>query len=95
MPSLLEPRWRIDRALHAVVMDAYVKGVSTRSVDDLVAALGADSGISKSMVSRICAELDETVEVFRGRRLDHAESATALRMIPMRSPLALQERCPS
>ena len=73
MPSLLEPRRRIDRALHAVVMEAYVKGVSTRSVDDLVAALGADSGISKSEVSRICAELDETVEAFRSRRLDHTE----------------------
>ena len=73
MPSLLEPRRRIDRALHAVVMEAYVKGVSTRSVDDLVKALGADSGISKSEVSRICAELDETVEAFRSRRLDHVE----------------------
>lgn len=73
MPSLLEPRRRIDKALHAVVMEAYVKGVSTRSVDDLVKALGADSGISKSEVSRICAELDETVEAFRSRRLDHAE----------------------
>ena len=73
MPSLLEPRRRIDKALHAVVMEAYVNGVSTRSVDDLVKALGADSGISKSEVSRICAELDETVEAFRGRPLDHAE----------------------
>ena len=73
MPSLLEPRRRIDRALHAVVMEAYVKGVSTRSVDDLVVALGADSGISKSEVSRICADLDETVEAFRSRRLDHTE----------------------
>ena len=73
MPSLLEPRRRIDRALHAVVMEAYVKGVSTRSVDDLVVALGADSGISKSEVSRICADLDETVGAFRSRRLDHVE----------------------
>ena len=48
-------------------------GVSTRSVDDLVAALGAESGISKSEVSRICAGLDEMVEAFRGRRLDHVE----------------------
>ena len=46
LPSMLEPRRRIDRALHAVVMEAYVAGVSTRSVDDLVAALGAESGIS-------------------------------------------------
>ena len=56
-----------------MVTEAYVKGVSTRSVDDLVAALGADSGISKSEVSRICAEFDEAVEVFRSRRLDHTE----------------------
>jgi len=53
-PSILEPRRRIDQALYAVVMEAYVHGVSTRSVDDLVAALGIDSGISKSEVSRIC-----------------------------------------
>ena len=73
LPSMLEPRRRIDRALHAVVMEAYVAGVSTRSVDDLVAALGAESGISKSEVSRICAGLDEMVESFRSRRLDHVE----------------------
>ena len=73
MPSVLEPRRRIDRALYAVIMEAYVAGVSTRSVDDLVTALGAESGISKSEVSRICAGLDETVEAFRGRRLDHIE----------------------
>ena len=73
LPSVLEPRRRIDRALHAVVMEAYVAGVSSRSVDDLVAALGAESGISKSEVSRICAGLDEMVEAFRGRRLDHVE----------------------
>ena len=63
-PSLLEPRRRIDRALWAVVMEAYVHGVSTRKVDDLVAALGIDAGISKSTVSRICAELDEVVAAF-------------------------------
>src|SRR5204862_8210376 len=56
-PSLLEPR-RIDRALWAVIMEAYVHGVSTRKVDDLVAALGIDTGVSKSHVSRICADLD-------------------------------------
>ena len=60
--SILEPRRRIDQALYAVVMEAYVAGVSTRAVDDLVAALGIDSGISKSEVSRICAGLDEVVE---------------------------------
>jgi putative transposase len=70
-PSLLEPRRRIDRALWAVVMEAYVHGVSTRKVDDLVAALGIDAGISKSEVSRICGELDGVVATFRERRLDH------------------------
>jgi len=69
-PSLLEPRRRIDRALHAVVMEAYVHGVSTRKVDDLVEALGVESGISKSEVSRICADLDTEVEAFRTRPLD-------------------------
>ena len=73
LPSVLEPRRRIDRAPHAVIMEAYVAGVSTRAVDDLVAALGAESGISKSEVSRICAGLDEMVEAFRSRRLDHVE----------------------
>jgi transposase-like protein len=72
-PSILEPRRRIDQALYAVVMEAYVQGVSTRSVDDLVGALGVDSGIKRSEVSRICAGLDELVGAFRTRRLDHVE----------------------
>jgi putative transposase len=70
-PVILEPRRRIDQALYAVVMEAYVNGVSTRAVDDLVTALGIDSGISKSEVSRICAGLDETVAAFRSRPLHH------------------------
>jgi transposase-like protein len=70
-PALLEPRRRIDRALLAVVMEAYVHGTSTRKVDDLVAAMGADTGISKSEVSRICAELDAEVAAFRSRSLAH------------------------
>src|ERR687898_474295 len=70
-PAILEPRRRIDQALYAVVMEAYVNGVSTRAVDDLVAALGVESGISKSEVSRICAGLDEQVEAFRNRPLHH------------------------
>ena len=70
-PVILEPRRRIDQALHAVVMEAYVHGVSTRSVDDLVQALGIDTGISKSEVSRICAGLDEAVTAFRTRTLGH------------------------
>ena len=72
-PSLLERRRRIDKALHAVVMEAYVHGVSTRSVDDLVNALGVSSGISKSEVSRICAGLDQEVAAFRERSLTHTE----------------------
>ena len=72
-PSILEPRRRIDQALYAVVMEAYVNGVSTRAVDSLVEALGATSGISKSEVSRICAGLDDIVGAFRTRRLDHIE----------------------
>ncbi len=72
-PSLLSPRRRIDQALHAVIMQAYVEGVSTRSVDDLVQALGIDSGISKSQVSRICAKLDVEVDAFRNRSLAHIE----------------------
>jgi putative transposase len=71
-PVLLEPRRRIDRALLAVVMEAYVHGTSTRKVDDLVKALGVDAGISKSEVSRICAELDADVTVFRSRSLAHS-----------------------
>jgi len=70
-PELLEPRRRIDQALYAVIMEAYVNGVSTRSVDDLVTAMGVDTGISKSEVSRICAELDERVGAFRNRTLGH------------------------
>ena len=70
-PELLERRRRVDQALYAVVMEAYVNGVSTRAVDDLVAAMGVDTGISKSEVSRICAGLDERVDAFRGRTLGH------------------------
>ena len=67
-PSLLEPRRRSERALLAVIQQAYVEGVSTRRVDDLVKALGCE-GISKSQVSRICQELDGVVESFLGRPL--------------------------
>ena len=67
-PSLLEPRRRAERALLAVIQEAYVLGVSTRRVDDLVRTLGIAS-ISKSEVSRICAALDAEVAAFRGRSL--------------------------
>lgn len=70
-PTLLAPRRRIDVALHAVIMEAYVHGVSTRKVDDVVEALGVTSGISKSEVSRICAQLDADVVAWATRPLDH------------------------
>src|SRR5690625_422947 len=70
-PELLEPRRRIDKALWAVIMRAYITGTSTRKVDDLVKALGCDTGISKSTVSRICKQIDDDVAVLRTRRLDH------------------------
>jgi putative transposase len=68
-PSLLESRRRAEKALLAVVQTAYVKGVSTRKVDDLLKALGL-TGIDKSKVSRICKELDELVDGFRNRPLE-------------------------
>src|SRR5918999_1567200 len=67
-PSLLDPRRRAERALVGVVQEAYVQGVSTRRVDELVQALGM-TGISKSQVSRLCLALDEEVERFRARPL--------------------------
>jgi putative transposase len=67
-PSFLEPRRRSERALVAVVQQAYVCGVSTRKVDQLVESLGLR--ISRSELSRICAGLDEQVEAFRGRPLE-------------------------
>jgi transposase-like protein len=70
-PVLLEPRTRAERALLAVVQEAYVGGVSARRVDALVKALGME-GLSKSQVSRLCAELDAEVERFRTRPLTAA-----------------------
>lgn len=67
-PSFLEPRRRCEQAIVSVVMEAYVNGVSTRKVDRLVEQLGIQ-GMSKDRVSRMCAELDEHVELFRGREL--------------------------
>ena len=66
--SLLETKRRAERAISVVVQEAYVHRVSTRKADELVKALGM-TGISKSRVSALCAELDEEVERFRGRRL--------------------------
>jgi len=70
-PSFLEPRRTAEKALVAVIQEAYVHGVSTRSVDDLVKAMGA-GGMSKSQVSRLCAEIDERVNAFLTRPLEGA-----------------------
>lgn len=68
-PSFLEPRRTAERALAAVIQEAYVHGVSTRAVDDLVQAMGL-SGVSKSEVSRLCGELDERVAAFLDRPIE-------------------------
>src|SRR3954463_11542962 len=68
-PGFLEPRRMAEKALTAVVQEAYVQGVSTRSVDDLVQAMGM-GGISKSQVSRLCAEIDDKVQTFLNRPLE-------------------------
>jgi putative transposase len=68
-PGFLEPRRMAEKALTAVIQEAYVHGISTRSVDDLVKALGMD-GISKSQVSRLCEELDEKVHAFLERPIE-------------------------
>ncbi|MBK8909276.1 MAG: IS256 family transposase [Rhodospirillales bacterium] len=70
-PSFLEPRRTAEKALVAVIQEAYVHGVSTRSVDDPVRAMGG-TGVSKSQVSRLCAEIDERVQAFLDRPLEGA-----------------------
>ncbi len=71
LPSFLEPQRTAEKALTAVIQEAYVHGVSTRAVDDLVRAMGA-SGISKSQVSRLCQEIDERVNAFLARPIEGA-----------------------
>ena len=71
LPFLLEPRQRVDGASSAVSMTAYVTRTSTRKVDDPARALGCDPGVSKSIVSRICKEIDGQVALVRERRMDH------------------------
>jgi transposase-like protein len=68
-PEFLEPRRAAEKAMTAVIQEAYIQGVSTRSVDDLVKAMGM-TGISKSQVSRLCAEIDERVDAFLNRPLE-------------------------
>ena len=71
MPSILEPRRRVDQTLYAVVMEAYVAGVSTSKDDALVAALGSQNVISKSQVNRICADICLQVLAFLSRPEQH------------------------
>ena len=68
-PGFLEPRRVSEKAMTAVIQEAYIQGVSTRSVDDLVKAMGM-TGISKSQVSRLCVEIDERVDAFLDRPLE-------------------------
>jgi transposase-like protein len=68
-PGFLEPRRMAEKALTAVIQEAYIQGISTRSVDDLVKAMGM-SGISKSQVSRLCEEIDEKVQAFLDRPIE-------------------------
>jgi transposase-like protein len=68
-PAFLEPRRTAEKALTAVIQEAYVHGISTRSVDDLVRAMGME-GVSKSQVSRLCAEIDGRVHDFLGRPIE-------------------------
>ena len=68
-PGFLEPRRMAEKALTAVIQEAYIQGISTRSVDDLVKAMGM-SGISKSQVSRLCEEIDDKVKAFLDRPIE-------------------------
>src|SRR6202008_1407577 len=68
-PGFLEPRRLAEKALTAVIQEAYIQGISTRSVDDLVKAMGM-SGVSKSQVSRVCQEIDERVTAFLERPIE-------------------------
>ena len=68
-PSFLEPRRSVEKALSAVIQEAYVHGVSTRSMDDLVQAMGG-TGVSKSQMSRLCEEIDERVDAFLTRPIE-------------------------
>jgi len=68
-PAFLEPRRTAEKALMAVIQEAYIQGISTRSVDDLVKAMGL-TGVSKSQVSRLCAEIDERVQAFLNRPIE-------------------------
>ena len=76
-PSFLEPRRMAEKALTAVIQEAYIQGISTRSVDELVKALGME-GISKSQVSRLCEDIDARVQAFLQRPIGIRPVTTAL-----------------
>jgi putative transposase len=90
-PAFLEPRRTAEKALTAVIQEAYVHGISTRSVDDLVKAMGM-TGISKSQVSRLCEEIDERVNAFLARPIE-GEWPYLARLRPTISPVR-QPRTP-
>jgi Transposase, Mutator family len=91
-PFFLEPRRRADKALTAVVQEASIQGVSTRSVDDLIKAMGT-SGVSKSQVSRLCEEIDGRVKAFLDRPIEGVKDGTCdFRHRRMKSPLAIHRQ---
>lgn len=85
-PGLLAPRRRVDVALHAAIMESYVQGVSTRKVDDLVAALGVDTEIPKPEVSRICTNLVEQVAAYDTHRSTTPRSLSVPRRYLLQGP---------
>ena len=84
-PGFLEPRRMAEKALTAVVQEAYIQGLSTRSVDDLVQAMGM-SGISKSQVSRLCGEIDDKIQSFLDRPLEGDWCQLRLKISHFRTP---------
>lgn len=92
-PAFLEPRRTAEKALTAVIQEAYVHGVSTRSVDDLVRAMGG-TGVSKSQVSRLCEDIDERVQAFLSRPIEGLAWA-ALQGLTCRSASGLQANGPT
>ena len=91
-PGILEPRRPAEKALAAVIQEAYVQGVSTRSVDEPVKAMGM-SGISKSQVSRLCAEIDERVNAFLTRPIEgHVGECPADSVVRQRLRVAAIDR---
>ena len=93
LPSFLEPRRTAEKALTAVIQEAYVHGISTRAVDDLVKAMGA-SGVSKSQVSRLCEEIDERVSAFLSRPIE-GEWRSACRLTCGLMPLTSKHARPA